>query len=48
MTQCDELHPTIESAIIREKAIKEWKRQWKLELIEGSNPEWKDLSSDLI
>jgi len=32
----------MESAIAREKAIKEWKRKWKLELIERVNPEWKD------
>jgi putative endonuclease len=38
-----EIHETMESAIGREKAIKEWKRRWKLSLIEGSNPEWRDL-----
>ncbi len=38
-----ETHPNMESAIVREKAIKEWKRQWKLELIESMNPEWRDL-----
>jgi putative endonuclease len=37
----------MESAISREKAIKEWKRQWKLVLIEHGNPEWKDLYPDL-
>ena len=31
------------SAIEREKKIKNWKRQWKIELIEKENPEWKDL-----
>ncbi|RJO61575.1 GIY-YIG nuclease family protein [candidate division WS5 bacterium] len=35
--------PNIESAIKREKQIKRWKRDWKIELIEGANPEWKDL-----
>ncbi len=40
-----ELHDSMESAISREKTIKEWKRQWKLELIERENPEWKDLYS---
>ena len=30
-------------AIRREKAIKNWKRIWKIELIENSNPDWKDL-----
>ena len=43
-----ELHDSMESAIAREKAIKEWKRQWKLELIESMNPEWKDLYSELL
>ncbi|HMU61869.1 MAG TPA: GIY-YIG nuclease family protein [Gemmatimonadales bacterium] len=38
-----EVHPTMESAIRREKAIKEWKRTWKIELIEGANPGWNDL-----
>jgi putative endonuclease len=38
-----ELHETMESAITREKAIKEWKRKWKVELIEGMNPHWEDL-----
>jgi putative endonuclease len=42
-----ELYPSMESAISREKAIKEWKRQWKLELIEKSNPQWKDLYDGL-
>jgi putative endonuclease len=43
-----ELHDSMESAIAREKAIKEWKRQWKLELIERQNPEWKDLYPELL
>jgi putative endonuclease len=38
-----ESYPTIEEAIAREKAMKEWQRTWKLELIETSNPEWADL-----
>lgn len=38
-----ELHSTMESAIAREKALKEWKRAWKLRLIEKANPEWRDL-----
>jgi len=42
-----ELHGTMQSAIPREKAIKEWKRAWKLELIEKTNPQWWDLSKDL-
>ena len=43
-----DLHDSMESAIAREKAIKEWKRQWKLELIERENPEWKDLYPGLL
>jgi len=42
-----ELHETIESAIAREKALKNWKRIWKLELIENSNPNWQDLYETL-
>jgi putative endonuclease len=33
-----ELHPTLDTAIPREKAIKEWRRAWKIELIEKTNP----------
>jgi putative endonuclease len=43
-----EQHETMESAIQREKAIKEWKRAWKVELIEESNPKWRDLYSELL
>ena len=35
-------------AIAREKRIKEWKRAWKLELIETNNPRWRDLYDDLL
>ena len=43
-----EQHDTMESAISREKAIKEWKRRWKLELIERQNPEWRDLYPEIV
>ncbi|MDD9864171.1 MAG: GIY-YIG nuclease family protein [Gammaproteobacteria bacterium] len=43
-----ELHGDMYNAIVREKRIKEWKRQWKLELIEARNPEWRDLYDDLL
>ncbi len=43
-----ELHETMESAITREKAIKEWKRAWKTELIEKANPRWDDLYGSLL
>jgi putative endonuclease len=38
---------SIVEAIRREKRIKEWKRAWKLELIEASNPYWRDLFEDI-
>ena len=43
-----ELHSTMESAMHREKRIKEWKRQWKLNLFERDNPSWRDLYDDLV
>ena len=43
-----EPHATMESAIAREKAIKEWKRRWKLDMIERQNPEWRDLYADIV
>ena len=42
-----ELHATMDQAIAREKRIKEWKREWKLVLIEKGNPTWRDLYMDL-
>ncbi len=36
--------PEIENALTREKLLKRWKREWKLNLIEDANPDWKDLS----
>ncbi|QJU59481.1 GIY-YIG nuclease family protein [Sphingomonas sp. AP4-R1] len=41
-----EPHETMEQAILREKRIKKWNRAWKLDLIERSNPEWRDLACD--
>lgn len=38
-----EVHDSAESAITREKQIKEWKRDWKKNLIERENPYWEDL-----
>ena len=43
-----EVHVTIESAILREKALKKWKRAWKIRLIEESNPYWNDLFAGLL
>ncbi len=41
-----EIHNQIERVIKREKQIKEWKREWKLELIQESNPELLNLAED--
>ena len=38
----------LQDARSREVQMKEWKRSWKIELIEAINPEWRDLSGDLI
>ena len=43
-----EPHDTILDAITREKALKAWKREWKIRLIEEANPEWLDLGADLV
>ena len=43
-----ELHETLSSAIAREKAIKEWQRKWKLQLIEETNSGWRDLYPELL
>ncbi|KEO87892.1 hypothetical protein EH30_00530 [Erythrobacter sp. JL475] len=40
--------PTIEDAIAREKAMKAWKREWKIEAIEKQNPTWDDLYLKLL
>jgi putative endonuclease len=36
-------HDTAQSAILREKRIKKWRRDWKVRLIEETNPHWADL-----
>ncbi len=43
-----EPHSTILEAITREKALKAWQRDWKIALIEQANPDWNDLSYDLV
>lgn len=42
-----EVHSTVMDAIRREKAMKAWKRQWKIDAIEKENPLWDDLSETL-
>ena len=42
-----EVHETMESAIMREKALKKWNRAWKVELIEKTNPNWTDLYDEI-
>ena len=42
-----EIHATMEGAITREKAIKNWKRAWKIALVEKSNPQWRELYEEL-
>ena len=39
---------TMPDAIHREKQLKKWRRDWKLALIERSNPQWRDLYDDLL
>lgn len=39
---------SMESAIRREKQIKTWKREWKINLIEKFNPYWNDLYSEVV
>ena len=43
-----EPHQGMESAILREKHIKKWRRAWKVELIEEGNPGWRDLYGEII
>jgi len=43
-----EIHESMESAILREKRLKDWKRSWKLKLIERTNPDWQDLYDSIV
>ena len=43
-----EPHEAMESAIGREKAIKGWRRAWKLAVIEAKNPQWCDLYESIV
>lgn len=41
-----ETFASVEEAIVREKRLKKWNRDWKVSLIEKENPEWKDLAME--
>lgn len=43
-----QVHENAESAILREKQIKKWRREKKVFLIESINPEWKNLTEDIM
>jgi putative endonuclease len=43
-----EMHNEIYAAITREKQIKKWNRDWKIELIESVNPTWNDSSGEIL
>jgi putative endonuclease len=43
-----ELHKNMRAAILREKQLKKWNREWKLQLIEENNPNWSDLNDDIF
>ncbi len=40
--------PSVEAAIHREKQMKNWKREWKIALIERDNPQWLDLYDSIL
>lgn len=41
-----ELQDDMDTALLREKRIKSWNRQWKIDMIEALNPDWRDLFED--
>ncbi len=43
-----ELIEAIEDAIAREKVLKNWQRQWKKDLIDEHNPDWRDLYDEIV
>ena len=43
-----EMHDNMDAAIEREKNMKEWKRDWKIKLIEKDNPHWNDLYDSIL
>lgn len=42
-----EIHTEIRAAITREKQLKRWNRDWKINLIQTTNPTWRDLFADI-
>ena len=42
-----EFYELMPEAIAREKQLKNWKRAWKIELIERANPQWRDMYKDM-
>ncbi len=43
-----EMTSDVNEAITKEERLKKWKRAWKIDLIESTNPDWRDLCSDLL
>ena len=43
-----ESHETITAALQREKNIKHWSREWKIDLIAANNPDWRDLYEEIV
>ena len=43
-----EKHVSLEDAVKREKQVKKWRREWKIQLIEKRNSEWEDLFGEII
>ncbi|WP_371365947.1 GIY-YIG nuclease family protein [Pseudomonas sp. QL9] len=43
-----EAHDSMLDAITREKRLKKWRREWKLDLIESFNPDWRDLWDEIV
>ena len=43
-----EEYASIVEARARERAIKRWRREWKMALVEKANPDWRDLADDIV
>jgi putative endonuclease len=43
-----EAHEAITAALQREKSIKHWSREWKIDLIVAGNPDWRDLYEEIV